>query len=58
MQHLVLLRRNLLSTAITRAKRVLVVVGSQRALQTAIELGHAERRMSLLERRLREGSGA
>ncbi|MBL8841167.1 MAG: ATP-dependent RecD-like DNA helicase, partial [Planctomycetes bacterium] len=58
MQHFVLLRRNLLYTAITRAKRVLVVVGSQRALQTAIELGHAERRMSLLERRLREGSGA
>lgn len=58
MQHFVLLRRNLLYTAITRAKRVLIVVGSQRALQAAIEMGQAERRMSLLERRLREGSGA
>lgn len=58
MQHLLLLRRNLLYTAITRARRVLVVVGSRRALQTAIEMGQVERRYSLLERRLREGSGA
>ena len=54
MQHFILLRRNLLYTAITRAKRVLVIVGSQRALQTAIEMGQVERRHSLLEQRLRQ----
>jgi len=58
MQHFVLLRRNLLYTAITRAKRVLVIVGSQRALQAAIEMGSVERRHGLLERRLREGAAA
>ena len=58
MQHFVLLRRNLLYTAITRARRVLVIVGSPRALQAAIEMGQVERRCSLLERRLREAVAA
>jgi len=53
MQHFVLLRRNLLYTAITRARRVLVVVGAPRALRVAIEMGQVERRRSLLEVRLR-----
>jgi len=53
MQHFILLRRNLLYTAITRAKRLLVVVGAPRALRVAVEMGEAERRRSLLERRLR-----
>jgi exodeoxyribonuclease V alpha subunit len=55
MQHFVLLRRNLLYTAITRARRVLVVVGAPRALRVAIEMGQVERRRSLLEVRLRAG---
>ena len=58
MQHFVLLRRNLLYTALTRAKRLLVVVGTQRALRTAVEMGAVEQRASLLERRLREGTAA
>jgi len=58
MQHFVLLRRNLLYTAITRAKRVLVIVGSLRALRAAIEMGPLERRHGLLEQRLREGAAA
>jgi len=58
MQHFVLLRRNLLYTALTRAKQVLVVVGSARALRAAIELGSVERRASLLEARLRTGAAA
>jgi hypothetical protein len=58
MQHFVLLRRNLLYTALTRAKRLLVVVGTQRALRTAVEMGAAEQRASLLERRLRAGTAA
>jgi exodeoxyribonuclease V alpha subunit len=58
MQHFVMLRRNLLYTALTRAKQVLVVVGAPRALRAAIEVGVVERRMSLLERRLRGGAAA
>jgi exodeoxyribonuclease V alpha subunit len=58
MQHFVMLRRNLLYTALTRAKQVLVVVGAPRALRAAIEVGAVERRMSLLERRLRGGAAA
>jgi exodeoxyribonuclease V alpha subunit len=58
MQHFVLLRRNLLYTALTRAKRVLVVVGAPRALRAAIEVGSVEPRFSLLERRLRTGAAA
>jgi exodeoxyribonuclease V alpha subunit len=56
MQHFVLLRRNLLYTALTRAKRILVVVGTTRALKTAVEMGERERRASLLARRLRAGT--
>jgi exodeoxyribonuclease V alpha subunit len=58
MQHFVLLRRNLLYTALTRAKRILVVVGTTRALRTAVEMGERERRASLLARRLRAGTAA
>jgi len=58
MQHFVLLRRNLLYTALTRAKRLLVVVGTHRALKTAVEMGVVEQRASLLERRLRAGTAA
>jgi exodeoxyribonuclease V alpha subunit len=58
MQHFVLLRRNLLYTALTRAKRILVVVGTTRALKTAVEMGERERRASLLARRLRAGTAA
>ncbi len=36
-QHYMLLQRNLLYTAITRAKRLCVVVGQQRALETAVK---------------------
>jgi exodeoxyribonuclease V alpha subunit len=58
MQHFVLLRRNLLYTALTRAKQVLVIVGAPRALRAAIEVGTVERRASLLEQRLRTGAAA
>ncbi len=52
MQHFMLLRRNLLYTAITRARRLLVVIGSRRALTKAVETGSLEYRRSLLEQRL------
>jgi exodeoxyribonuclease V alpha subunit len=55
-QHYMMLQRNLLYTAATRAKRLLVLVGSQRALQMAIDNAEQASRMSDLARRL-QGSG-
>jgi exodeoxyribonuclease V alpha subunit len=49
--HRVMLRRNLVYTAITRAQRVLVAVGHQRALQTAVlTVGSGHRHGRLAER--------
>jgi exodeoxyribonuclease V alpha subunit len=56
-QHYVLLRRTLLYTAITRARRVAVIVGSRQALGMAVrDAASAERRCTLLAERLRRGS--
>ena len=52
-QHFPLLRRNLVYTAITRAKALCVVVGSRRALEMAIRNGSANERYSWLLERLR-----
>ncbi|HRR34686.1 MAG TPA: ATP-dependent RecD-like DNA helicase [Kiritimatiellia bacterium] len=50
-QHYKLLQRNLLYTAITRGKRLVLVVGSSRALHIAIKANQVrERRTSLRER--------
>ena len=51
MQHYVLLRRNLLYTAVTRGQRLVVLVGSQRALRRAVnEAGDLLRYTRLTER--------
>ncbi len=52
-QHYIMLRRNLLYTGITRARRLLVVLGSKRALQIAVSNSQTSMRYSLLEQRLR-----
>jgi exodeoxyribonuclease V alpha subunit len=52
-QHFLMLRRNLLYTAMTRAKRLLVFVGSQKALGIAVRNNHVEPRCTMLRRRLR-----
>ncbi len=51
-QHFVMLRRNLLYTAITRGRRLVVVVGQRRALEYSIRNadGPHSRRSALLER--------
>lgn len=53
-QHFPLLQRNLLYTAITRGKRLVVIVGERRALETAVRRREGARRHSALARRLRE----
>ena len=51
--HYLMLRRNLLYTAITRAERVCVLVGTRRALQQAVRNEEERRRFSRLSERLR-----
>jgi len=51
-QHFMLLRRNLLYTAVTRGKRLVVIVGSERALRMAIERNDMNRRYSRLKDRV------
>ncbi len=55
-QHYMMLQRNLLYTAITRGKRLVVLVGSKRALALAVKNNATEERCTLLAERLRGGS--
>jgi exodeoxyribonuclease V alpha subunit len=55
MQHYIMLQRNLLYTAITRGRRLVVVVGDPRALSHAVQSGDRRHRWGSLLRRLREG---
>jgi exodeoxyribonuclease V alpha subunit len=51
--HYLMLRRNLLYTAITRAERVCVIVGTKSALRQAVFNQEERKRMSRLAERLR-----
>jgi exodeoxyribonuclease V alpha subunit len=53
-QHYVMLRRNLIYTALTRGKRLVVLVGSERAVAIATRNASADRRYSRLGERLAE----
>jgi exodeoxyribonuclease V alpha subunit len=52
-QHYLMLQRNLLYTAVTRGRRLVVLVGSRRALQIAVSNNRSRERYTLLHRRLR-----
>jgi len=52
MQHFVLLQRNLLYTAITRGRKLVVIIGSRKALLTALNNDSPQRRLSRLADRL------
>jgi exodeoxyribonuclease V alpha subunit len=52
-QHYMMLQRNLLYTAITRGKRLVVLVGSKRALAIAVKNNATEERCTMLAERLR-----
>lgn len=52
-QHFPLLQRNLVYTAITRGKRLVVIVGERRALETAVRRSEGHERHSGLVARLR-----
>ncbi|MGD9253911.1 MAG: ATP-dependent RecD-like DNA helicase [Holophagae bacterium] len=57
-QHHVMLQRNLLYTAITRGRKLVVVVGSKRALGRAVFNATVRTRHTLLAERLREAATA
>ena len=54
-QHYLLLQRNLLYTAITRAKELAVIVGTKKALQMAVRNNRVAERHSNLAERIRSG---
>jgi exodeoxyribonuclease V alpha subunit len=51
-QHYILLQRNLIYTAITRAKRVVVLIGTKKALAIGIKNNKPQLRNSFLKERL------
>jgi len=56
-QHYVMLQRNLLYTGLTRGKRLVVLVGTKKALGIAVRNGEAGRRNTTLRRRLKASFG-
>ncbi len=53
-QHFVMLRRQLLYTAVTRGKRLVVLVGSKKALLLAVKNSEENARFTLLKERLQK----
>lgn len=53
-QHFLMLQRNLFYTAITRARRLVVLVGTKKAIVLAVKNNKIEERHSLLQERLRQ----
>jgi exodeoxyribonuclease V alpha subunit len=56
-QHYVMLQRNLIYTAITRARDLVVIVGSKKAMDIAIKNNTVSQRNTTLVQRLRERKG-
>ena len=54
-QHYMMLQRNLLYTAITRGRRLVVLVGTPRAVALAVRRADAAKRYSALRQRLQGG---
>jgi exodeoxyribonuclease V alpha subunit len=54
-QHYIMLQRNLLYTAITRAQQLCVLVGNRRAIAIAVRNNKVAHRFTALDMRLREG---
>lgn len=50
--HYIMLQRNLLYTAITRAKQKGIIIGSKKALMTAVQSNRTQKRYTLLAERL------
>jgi exodeoxyribonuclease V alpha subunit len=57
-QHFLLLQRNLLYTAVTRGKKLVVIVGSRKALSMAVRNDKTSKRFTRLTARLRIATGS
>ena len=57
MTHYIMLHRNLLYTGVTRAKKILVLVGEKKAVSTAINNNKAVGRNTRLKERIRKTTG-
>lgn len=57
-QHYMMLQRNLLYTAVTRGKKLVVLVGSRKALAMAVRNNRIQKRYTLLAHRLRRNLAA
>lgn len=53
-QHFMMLQRNLLYTCVTRAKKVMVLLGTKKALAIALHNNKVEKRNTMLVERIRE----
>ena len=53
-QHFMMLQRNLLYTGMTRAKKLLIIIGSKKALSMAVNNARMETRFSMLLDRLKK----
>jgi len=56
-QHYMMLQRNVLYTAVTRAKRLMILVGSARALALAVKNAAVSSRFTWLSQRLCDAAG-
>jgi len=56
-QHYIMLQRNLLYTAVTRGKKMVCLIGSEKALNIALKNNHQEKRYTLLCERLKSSAG-
>ena len=56
MQHYMLLQRNLIYTAITRGKKLVIILGQRKALEMAIHNDKTRKRFSLLKDRLMQSN--
>jgi len=54
-QHYVLLQRNLIYTAVTRGRKLVIIVGTKRALAIAVRNNKTEKRYTYLKDRLAQG---
>ena len=52
-QHYILLQRNLLYTGVTRGKKLVVIVGTKKALAIAVRNNNTQKRYTLLSERMR-----
>jgi exodeoxyribonuclease V alpha subunit len=57
-QHYTLLQRNLLYTALTRGRKLVVLVGARKAIAIAVNRTDSRRRVTLLKERLRQSARA